>query len=162
MLSANALHARPLATAVDVVQAYVANNRMPASDVPDLLKRVHAALQQLAGRSTPAARIERTVRPDAAVVRVSVRPDGLVSFINGRTYQTLKRHLTANGLDPRQYRERFGLPSDYPMVAPTYAHRRSEIAMGIRPGAKPAAAGDRQSDADSGRGMRIAPSTRGT
>lgn len=66
------------------------------------------------------------------------RADGLVSFLDGKTYKTLKRHLTSHGLEPRAYRERFGLPADYPMVAPNYAAQRSALAKQIglgRPGA---------------------------
>ncbi|MCJ2101238.1 MucR family transcriptional regulator, partial [Methylobacterium sp. E-046] len=68
----------------------------------------------------------------------SVRPDGIVSFIDGKTYKTLKRHLTSHGLDPKSYRDRYGLPSDYPMVAPSYAEQRSALAKAIglgQPGA---------------------------
>ncbi|MBE7186618.1 MAG: MucR family transcriptional regulator, partial [Methylobacterium mesophilicum] len=64
-------------------------------------------------------------------IRRSVRPDGIVSFIDGKTYKTLKRHLSANGFDPRSYRERYGLPADYPMVAANYAAQRSALAKAI-------------------------------
>ncbi|SFU97489.1 ROS/MUCR transcriptional regulator protein [Methylobacterium sp. UNCCL125] len=60
-----------------------------------------------------------------------MRPDGLVSFVDGKTYKTLKRHLTAHGLHPQSYRERYGLPADYPMVAHNYAEQRSQIAKTI-------------------------------
>ena len=72
-------------------------------------------------------------KPGAAQVRKSVRQDGIVSFIDGKTYKTLKRHLTSHGLDPRAYRDRYGLPADYPMVAPNYAAARSHLAkqMGL-------------------------------
>lgn len=61
-------------------------------------------------------------------MRRSIEHDGIVSFLDGRRYQTLKRHLTKHGLDPKSYRERFGLPSDYPMVASAYSERRATIA----------------------------------
>ncbi|MGW8788651.1 MucR family transcriptional regulator [Heyndrickxia sporothermodurans] len=64
-------------------------------------------------------------------VPISERPNLIVSFIDGKTYKTLKRHLSANGLDPQSYRVRFGLPSDYPMVAPSYAAQRSALAKAI-------------------------------
>ena len=70
-------------------------------------------------------------KPSPAQIRKSVRPDGIVSFIDGKTYKTLKRHLTSHGLDPRSYRERYGLPADYPMVAPSYAEKRSQLAKQI-------------------------------
>lgn len=58
-------------------------------------------------------------------------PEGIISFLDGKTYKTLKRHLSTHGLDPHGYRARFGLPADYPMVAPEYAKRRSELAKSI-------------------------------
>lgn len=70
-------------------------------------------------------------RPNAAQIRKSLRDDAIVSFIDGRSYKTLKRHLTSHGLDPRSYRDRYGLPGDYPMVAPSYAARRSALAKAI-------------------------------
>ncbi len=81
---------------------------------------------------------EKAHRPTNAEIRKSIGRDGLVSFIDGKVYKTLKRHLSSHGLDPESYRERFGLPSDYPMVAPSYAARRSALAKEIglgRPGA---------------------------
>ena len=69
--------------------------------------------------------------PSAAQIRKSINPDGIVSFIDGKTYKTLKRHLTSRGLDPKSYRARYGLPADYPMVAPSYAAQRSALAKTI-------------------------------
>ncbi len=69
--------------------------------------------------------------PSPAEIRKSVRPDGLVSFLDGRSYKTLKRHLTAYVLTPERYRERFGLPADYPLVAAGYAAQRSALAKAI-------------------------------
>ena len=96
---------------------------------------MHAAIAGLAdGTSSLSseAAAERTVeKPTPAQIRKSVRDDGIVSFIDGKTYKTLKRHLSANGLDPQSYRVRFGLPSDYPMVAPSYAAQRSALAKSI-------------------------------
>lgn len=66
-------------------------------------------------------------------MRASIRPEAIVSFVDGKTYKTLKRHLSANGFDPGSYRKRFGLPPDYSMVA-AYARRRSDLAKGIRSG----------------------------
>ena len=73
-----------------------------------------------------------------AQVEASIQETGLISFIDGRSYQTLKRHLTAHGLTPERYRAKYGLPADYPMVAPGYAARRSEIARAIQLGHKAA------------------------
>ena len=126
----------------ELVAAYVSNNPVPASELPALIAWVHGAVSGLvAGTLTPesgAAPQAEIEKPGAAQVRKSVRQDGIVSFIDGKTYKTLKRHLTSHGLDPRSYRDRYGLPADYPMVAPSYAEQRSALAKAIglgQPGA---------------------------
>ncbi|GJD57335.1 MucR family transcriptional regulator [Methylobacterium dankookense] len=124
----------------DIVSAYVSNNSVPASELPALIASIHAALLGLgtgaqAAAAEPVAEVEK---PTAAQIRRSITDEGIVSFLDGKTYKTLKRHLTAYGLEPRSYRERFGLPADYPMVAPAYAAQRSALAKQIglgRPGA---------------------------
>lgn len=113
--------------ASDIVVAYVAHNHVATSDLPALIGKVHAALLALAeGGAAPAE--EATPAISAVQIRKSVQHDRLISFIDGRAYKTLKRHLTANGLTPDAYRARFGLPSDYPMVAAAYSERRSSLA----------------------------------
>lgn len=119
-----------------VVTAYLSNNALPHSSVPPLLATVHGALSALADRPTSAEAPPE--QPNAAQIRGSVRENGIVSFIDGRSYKTMKRHLTAHGLTPDLYRARYGLPDDYPMTAPGYAERRSEIARAIRLGRKAA------------------------
>ncbi len=121
----------------DIVAAYVSNNSVPPSEIQNLIASVHGAVTRLAAGvvSSPALDIER---PAPAQIRKSVRPDGIVSFIDGKAYKTLKRHLTSHGLDPKSYRDRYGLPANYPMVAPSYAEQRSALAKAIglgRPGA---------------------------
>jgi len=115
-----------------VVAAFVENNRVSINDLPDLITNVHRALNGVAEPAAP----EISEKPSAARVRASIKPDGLVSFIDGKRYAVLKRHLTTHGLTPAEYRERFGLPGDYPMVAPSYAAKRSELAksMGLGKG----------------------------
>lgn len=113
---------------------------MPPAELPALIVKVHEAVSGLATASGSGARAPNAEvgKPTPAQVRKSVRPDGIVSFIDGRGYKTLKRHLSANGLDPHSYRERYSLPADYPMVAPEYAERRSALAKAIslgQPGA---------------------------
>ena len=81
--------------------------------------------------STVTATEPEVEKTTAAQVRRSVTPYGIVSFLDGKTYKTLKRHLRTYGLDPNSYRARFGLPVEYPMVAPEYAARRSELAKSI-------------------------------
>ena len=126
----------------DIVAAYVSNNPVPAAELPALIARVHGAIAGLVAGTltaeTGTAAPAEIDRPGAAQIRKSVRPDGIVSFIDGKTYKTLKRHLTSHGLDPRAYRDRYGLPADYPMVAPAYAEQRSALAKAIglgQPGA---------------------------
>ena len=117
----------------EIVAAYVSNNPVPSSELPNLIQSVHSAVTALASGavSSAAARANEAEKPSAAQIRKSVRDDGIVSFIDGKAYKTLKRHLTSHGLDPRSYRERFGLPADYPMTAPSYAAQRSALAKQI-------------------------------
>ena len=112
----------------DIVCATV--SKPGAYDVLALIGDVHARVTALVdgGSANPAAKV---VGVTPAEARRSITPNGLVSFIDGKTYQTLKRHLTANGLDLHTYRERYGLPKDYPSVAANYAARRSELAKSI-------------------------------
>ena len=123
----------------DIVSAYLSQNRVEAAQVGPLILSVHAALR---GLGEPAAEAEAVVvRPSAAQVRKSITDGGLISFLDGRPYQSLKRHLTTRGMTPQDYREQFGLPSTYPMVAPAYAAKRSALAkaMGLgQGGRKPA------------------------
>jgi predicted transcriptional regulator len=115
----------------DIVSAFVSNNPVRPSDLPDLIRNVHGALNGLANvTATTASEIE-VEKPTAAQIRKSVTPEGIVSFLDGKTYKTLKRHLNTHGLDPFNYRARFGLPADYPMVASEYAARRSALAKSI-------------------------------
>ena len=115
---------------VDVVAAYVSNNSIPTAELPALIGSIHDALNMIAsGPSAPAA--ETVEKPSPAQVRKSIRPDGLVSFIDGKSYKTLKRHLTKHGLDPHSYRERYGLPADYPTTSANYSAQRSALAKSL-------------------------------
>jgi predicted transcriptional regulator len=110
----------------DIVAAYVANNSVPVADLPTLLSGVHAAL---AGLGAPSASAEPKVEKlTPAQIRKSISPDALISFIDGKPYKTLKRHLTGNGLTMEEYRQRYGLPVDYPSTAASYSAMRSEFA----------------------------------
>ncbi|MDN3570511.1 MucR family transcriptional regulator [Methylobacterium longum] len=125
--------------AAGIVAAYVSKNRVPAADLPALLRSVHRVMHGLvAPRPQPEVR-SKPVTP--AGVKRSITPDALISFLDGKPYKTLKRHLGRHGLDPHSYRERYGLPKDYPMLAPSYAAQRSKIAkaIGLRACTKPAA-----------------------
>lgn len=121
-----------------IVSAYVTRNHVSAVEIPALLNNVHAALVGLVNGTAPIAAEVEVKQPTPSEIRKSVGPDALISFIDGKIYKTLKRHLSAHGLDPRSYRERYGLPTDYPMVAASYAERRSALAKAIglgKPGA---------------------------
>ncbi|MER2264506.1 MucR family transcriptional regulator [Methylobacterium oxalidis] len=109
-----------------IVCAYVSNNTMPQGELPALIASVHTALSSL-GKPAGAAE-EKFEKPTPAQIRKSITPDALISFIDGKPYKALKRHLTTQGLDPHSYRQRYGLPNDYPMVAASYAAQRSELA----------------------------------
>lgn len=108
----------------DIVSSYVANNSVHRGDLPDVIASVHAALQRLA-----APKQAEPEKPEPRVpIKKSVTPDFLISLEDGRKYKTLKRHLGKLGLTAEEYRAKWGLPADYPMVAPSYAAKRSELA----------------------------------
>jgi predicted transcriptional regulator len=115
----------------DIVSAYVSNNAVTAGDIPALIGQIHAALTRLGGGSADIS-VEQ-LKPAVAVKR-SVTPDHIVCLEDGKKFKSLKRHLrTQYNMTPEQYREKWGLPPDYPMVAPNYAAARSELAkqMGL-------------------------------
>lgn len=123
---------------VAVVSAYLSSNPIAPADVPGFIASVHTALVAAeAGTSTVASDEPPAPYLPAVSVRSSVKPDHLVSLIDGKKYKTLKRHLAGHGLTPDQYRERYGLKSDYPMVAPNYAEVRRELAKKIGLGRAP-------------------------
>ena len=117
----------------DIVASFVANNPMPASGLPDLIGAVHATVIALGSEeaTTPP-------RPDPAVpISKSVTPDHIICLEDGRKLKMLKRHLRSRfNLTPEEYRIRWNLPSDYPMVAPNYAKKRSAFAKEIGLGRK--------------------------
>jgi MucR family transcriptional regulator, transcriptional regulator of exopolysaccharide biosynthesis len=117
--------------AADIVSAYVSNNSVAVSDLPSLINEVHAALGRVtAGAVEPAAEAPKPAVP----VKKSVNSDYIVCLEDGKKFKSLKRHLrTQYNMSPEEYREKWGLPSDYPMVAPNYAAARSELAkkMGL-------------------------------
>ena len=123
-----------LGFAARIVSAHVANNAVQAGDLPDLIQKVYRALTTLGAAPLPED------KPEPAVpVRKSVFPDYIVCLEDGKKLKMLKRHLqTSYGLTPDAYRARWGLPSNYPMVAPSYAERRSTLAKSIGLGRKPA------------------------
>lgn len=120
-----------VALTAEIVSAYVANNTVTASEVPALIGDVHEALSRAANRLAPVTREE--LRP-AIAVKKSITADHIVCLEDGKKFKSLKRHLrTHYNLSPEEYREKWGLPHDYPMVAPNYANARSQLAkrMGL-------------------------------
>ena len=117
-----------LTLSVDIVSAFVSNNPVPAPELPGLIAAIHATLHGLGEPSAPPA---EELRP-AVPVRRSVQPDFIVCLEDGKKLKMLKRHLrTTYGLSPDEYRAKWGLPADYPMVAPNYAAQRSAFAKKI-------------------------------
>jgi predicted transcriptional regulator len=112
----------------DVVAAYVSNNSVPQSDLPSLIATVHTALRDAANGKQ---QVEKVALEPPVSIKKSITPHHLISMEDGRPYKSLKRHLTARGLTPAQYREKWSLPFDYPMVAPNYSKARSEMAKAI-------------------------------
>ena len=130
-----------LGMAAQIVAAYVSNNSVPVSELGSLLAGVHGAISGLA-TGGPAAPAETGVgKATAAQIRKSITHDGLVSFEDGKPYKTLRRHLATNGMTPGEYRERYGLKADYPMVAENYSESRramaKKIGLGRKPGQRP-------------------------
>ncbi len=117
--------------AVEIVSAYVSNNSVAAGDLPALINDVHAALQRTA---SGVVETQPEVLKPAVSVKKSVTADYIICLEDGKKFKSLKRHLrTQYNMTPEQYREKWGLPADYPMVAPNYAEARSRLAkeMGL-------------------------------
>ena len=122
-----------LTLTADIVAAHVSNNSVAVNDLPNLIQNVHAALSGIAGNGAAAE-----AKPEPKVsVRASVKPDYIVCLEDGKKLKMLKRHLmTHYSLTPDQYRQKWGLSSDYPMVAPNYAEQRRKLAKSIGLGTK--------------------------
>ncbi len=117
--------------AAEIVSAYVSNNSVPASDLPALIHEIHSALLRVTG-GQPVVAVE-TPKP-AVPAKKSITNEHIICLEDGRKFKSLKRHLrTQYNLSPDEYREKWGLPPDYPMVAPNYAKARSNLAkqMGL-------------------------------
>ncbi len=118
----------------DLVAAYVTKNHVRASELPALIATVHTSLAGMG--SVPVAAPEPAKLVPPVSIKKSITDDYLVSLEDGKQYQSLKRHLSKRGLSPDEYRAKWGLPHDYPMVAPGYARKRSELAKSIGLGRK--------------------------
>ena len=122
-----------LTLTADIVAAHVSNNSVAVNDLPNLIQNVHSALSGISGSgSGPEARPEPKVS-----IRSSIKPDYIVCLEDGKRLKMLKRHLmTHYNLTPDQYRQKWGLNADYPMVAPNYAEQRRTLAKSIGLGTK--------------------------
>jgi predicted transcriptional regulator len=120
----------------DLISAYVSNNPVPVSELPALINQVH---QSLSGLSTGTVAVKEEARTPAVSIKKSITPDYLICLEDGKRFKSLKRHIGVHfNLTPDQYREKWNLPLDYPMVAPAYAAARSELAKKMGLGRKPA------------------------
>ncbi|MGV3478538.1 MAG: MucR family transcriptional regulator [Sphingobium sp.] len=135
--------------AADLTVAWLSNpnTRASAEDVPTFLKAMHGAVTDLTGGDAPAAAEAAPASeftPAVTVRKSLASKDHIISMIDGKPYRTLRRHLSTHGLSPEQYRERYGLKADYPMVAETYSEARramaKKIGLGRKPGQKAAPA----------------------
>ena len=119
---------------VDIVSAYVSNNAVVAADLPSLIDQTFSALREAAAK---ASQPTKDVFESAISIKKSVTPDYIICLEDGKQFKSLKRHLrTSYNLTPEEYREKWGLPYDYPMVAPNYAAARSALAKKIGLGRK--------------------------
>ena len=116
--------------AAEVVAAFISNNPLPRGELPALIQAVHSAVERL-GKGPESAPPQVEMKSPAVPIRKSVTPDYLICLEDGKQFKSLRRHLTRLGLTPEQYREKWKLPSDYPMVAPNYAAQRSALAKQI-------------------------------
>ena len=122
-----------LTLTADIVAAHVSNNSVAVNDLPNLIQNVHSALNSISGRSAAPE-----PKPEPKVpIRSSIKPDYIVCLEDGKRLKMLKRHLmTHYNLTPDQYRQKWGLAADYPMVAPNYAEQRRTLAKSIGLGTK--------------------------
>ncbi len=116
----------------DIVSAYVSNNSVPTSELPNLISDVHSALSRVGAGIAPELPVEP--QKPATSIKKSVTPEYIICLEDGKQFKSLKRHLrTQYDMSPDQYREKWSLPPEYPMVAPAYAEARSRLAkeMGL-------------------------------
>ncbi|WP_251982311.1 MucR family transcriptional regulator [Methylobacterium sp. B1] len=120
------------AMTANLVAAYVSHNRVATSEMPALITAVAAAFTGL--QTSDQSVVSGSRRVTSAQIQASIRHEALISFEDDKPYKTIKRHLRACGLTPETYRAKWGLPSDYPMVAPAYGAERSKIAKSVAMG----------------------------
>jgi predicted transcriptional regulator len=143
----------------NVAAAYFSNSSVSPADIPSVLAQIAdslGAIGEPAHAKPAAAPAQQRARPTAAEIRNSIQPDGLVSFEDGRAYKTLRRHLNKLGLTPNQYREKWGLPHDYPLVAPNLSELRSAMARQKQLGRQPGRPAPLPRTKDGGRSAKAA------
>jgi predicted transcriptional regulator len=132
-----------VAMTIEVVASYVAHNNMRPDDVPGFIAQTYAAIAALNAAPEPAVADQPGAAAEhqpAVTVRKSLASrEHILSMIDGKPYKTLKRHIGRHGMTPAEYRERYGLKADYPMIAPAYSEQRREVAKSLGLGRKPAA-----------------------
>ena len=116
----------PIEMAAEIVAAFISSNSVPMAEVPGLIESVHAALSAAPGSRRADAAVDAPI--PAVSIRKSITPDYLICLDDGKRFKSLRRHLTLLGMTPEQYRAKWGLPLDYPLVAANYSAKRSEIA----------------------------------
>jgi len=114
----------------DIVAAFVSYNSLPVSELPGLIEAIHATVKRFAGPEEVAATVVDPPAP-AVSIRKSVTPDYLICLEDGKRFKSLRRHLATLGMTPEQYRAKWNLSADYPIVAPNYAAQRSALAKNI-------------------------------
>ena len=130
-MAGNSEHSSVIELMADIVSAYVSNNPIAVGEIPALINQVHSALMRV---SSSAGEVSAEPLKPAVAVKKSVTPDHIICLEDGKKFKSLKRHLrTQYNVTPEQYRDKWGLPPDYPMVAPNYAAARSQLAkqMGL-------------------------------
>jgi predicted transcriptional regulator len=120
----------PIELAAEIVATFVSNNPLPKGELPSLIVAIYAAVVRLAAEPE-CVPLQIEVKTPAVPIRRSITPDFLICLDDGKRFKSLRRHLSGLGMTPEQYREKWNLPSDYPMVAPNYAARRSALAKQI-------------------------------
>ncbi|WP_069207672.1 MucR family transcriptional regulator [Sphingomonas panacis] len=130
-----------VAMTIEVVASYVAHNNIAPDAVPDFIAKTHAAIAGISSEAIVPAEdappAETEFAPAVTARKSLASPDHIISMIDGKPYKTLKRHLGTHGLTPAEYRARYGLKADYPMVAPGYSAQRREVAKRLGLGRKP-------------------------
>jgi predicted transcriptional regulator len=157
MSDENNLNPVELATELTIAWLGNQNNRVAAEDVPAFLRTMHATVTELASGSTAASGSAEEAPAEEFMPAVTARKslaskDHIISMIDGKRYRTLRRHLSTHGLTPEEYRSRYKLKADYPMVAENYSAQRREMAKKIGLGRKPRAAAEATSAAPARRG----------